>query len=161
MFPTQGYGLGQPAVAVTDTEPVLHIYNILDTYWNSGNVTKPDIVMGGSDSTDPYLNTDAIKLYQSPRNATRSFKMMSMSRINSEDYIIIDVHTTDTSTGARVKLDKLITEVERILNNMRKIPGGGYTNLDYNNMIIRSEYYDHFRKTMEVTLRKTLKAVEI
>lgn len=147
-------------VADTNVEAVQHIYNILNDNWNATNVTKPALIIGGGSSRSPDMSDqDVIKLYENPGGNSREYQALSRAYQDSMDSVLLDVHTCDTSTGTRSQMNLIITEAQRVINNIRNSPGGGYRYLTYSPLTIRSEYSDHFRKIIQVDCHKVFKAV--
>jgi hypothetical protein len=146
------------SLTVTDanTEAVLLLHSLLDANWNSGNVAKPTLVIGGTSGHDDTRGGDIVKIYRSATPTVRQPR----GRRNYEtltDYVEISVHTS-TSTP-RARLEELKEEITRIINAASITPGGGFTRMWLETSATRKESSKHFWATLTISLDRIYSAV--
>lgn len=138
-------------------EAVTFIESLLDDNWNATNVTKPNIVVGGTARSKHRISSgDFVKIYRAPRPTVREPRFKRNYEYRDE-FVQIMMVTTNSSPRARLELLK--NEVLRIINSSATAPGSGWDKMWVDVVEVRKEFSEEFSAVIDITLTKQLTAV--
>lgn len=102
------------------------IESLLDTNWNAGNVTKPQILKQWNPKRVDFGKEDGVIIYETSGLAKEPGDLTYHTE-NVTGLISVDIRTINS--GSRCKA--LYTEIERIRTLKRKAPHTDYDRWDY------------------------------
>ena len=102
------------------------IEGLLDTNWNAGNVTKPQILIQWDSKRIDFGKEDGVIIYETSGLAKEPGDLTYHTE-NVTGLISVDIRTIDSE--ARFKA--LYTEIERIRKLKRKAPHADYDRWDF------------------------------
>ena len=102
------------------------IEDLLDTNWNAGNVTKPQILIQWNPKRVDFGKEDGLILYETSGLAKEAGDLTYHTE-NITGFISVDIRTVNSE--ARFKA--LYTEIERIRKLKRKAPHTDYDRWDF------------------------------